>query len=110
MTGLSLMAEAVQFELPENWKQIAMIVVAVIVLWMRTQGANPTLDAIRKILGGLLAWPEPDPLKQLEADGVEGIAARASVLARLRTLAAKRGDQDLLRQFDAIASKISGGA
>ena len=108
--GPSLMAAAVQLELPENWRQIAMVIVAVIVLWMRTQGANPTLDAMRKILGGLLAWPEPDPLKQLEAEGVEGIAARASVLARLRTLAAKRGDSALLQQFDAIASKISGGA
>lgn len=106
----SLIASAVQLELPENWKQILMVVAAVLLLWLRTAGANPTLDAIRKLLGGLLAWPEPDPLKQLEAEGTEGVIARAAVLARLRVLAAKRGDSALLQQFDAVVSKINGGA
>jgi hypothetical protein len=96
-------------KLPENWQQIALVIVAAVFLWLRTSGANPTLDAIRKALGSLLAWPESDPLKSLDAETPEGDGARAAVLARIRLRLAKHADAASLKRFDAIAEQIQKG-
>jgi len=102
--------EILGIKLPDNWQTIAIAIVGAIVLWARSPGANQALNKIRKSLGGLLRWPEPDPIKVLEAETPEGLGARAAVLARLRArLVAKKATAATLKALDEIAAKIDGG-
>lgn len=70
--------------LPENWREIAVVLAIGVVLWLRSQGANPALDRLLVLLRSWLKWPESDPLAILEERSPAGLGARAAVFARLR--------------------------
>ena len=97
------------FTLPENWQQIAVVVGVGLLLWLRSQGANPTLDSILAVLRQILAWPEKDPLAKLGEPSAEGEAVRLAVFSRLKKIAAKaEASAEMVKVLDQVRVKIEG--
>jgi hypothetical protein len=78
--------------------------------WLRSSGSNQILDQVLGVLRGLLNWPagSSGDVGDLEADGADGLAARAAAAARLGAWLKANGMATEAKQIDAMSGKWGG--